>query len=128
MMEPHMRKIKHFIPILLALSFVMFCVQAGFAQGIKDRMLSRLPVINELKAQGLVGENNQGFLEFRSGKKPSADVINAENSDRQEVYKAIAARQNATPALVGQTRAAQIAEKEAPGTWIQSPDGAWKKK
>jgi len=128
MMEPHMRKIKHLIPILLTLSFVMFCVQSGFAQGIKDRMLSRLPVINELKAQGLVGENNQGFLEFRSGKKPSADLINAENSDRQEVYKAIAVRQNATPALVGQTRAAQIAEKEAQGTWIQSPDGAWKKK
>jgi len=123
-----MRKIKHLIPILLTLSFVMFCVQSGFAQGIKDRMLSRLPVINELKAQGLVGENNQGFLEFRSGKKPSADLINAENSDRQEVYKAIAVRQNATPALVGQTRAAQIAEKEAQGTWIQSPDGAWKKK
>ncbi|MBE1423848.1 hypothetical protein SAMN04488082_11097 [Desulfomicrobium apsheronum] len=123
-----MRKMKHLIPILLALLCVMFCVQAGFAQGIKDRMLARLPVINELKAQGLVGENNQGFLEFRSGNKPSADVINAENADRREVYKAIAARQNASPALVGQTRAAQIAEKEAPGTWIQSPDGAWKKK
>jgi uncharacterized protein YdbL (DUF1318 family) len=128
MMEPHMRNMKHLIPILLALSFVMFCVQAGFAQGIKDRMLSRLPVINELKAQGLLGENNQGFLEFRSENKPNADVINAENSDRQEVYTAIAARQNATPALVGQTRAAQIAEKEAPGTWIQSADGAWTKK
>ena len=123
-----MRKMKHLIPILLALSFVMFCLQPGFAQGIKDRMLSRLPVINELKAQGLVGENNQGFLEFRSGKKPSADVINAENTDRQEVYKAIAARQKTTPAFVGQARAAQIAEKEAPGTWIQSADGAWKKK
>jgi uncharacterized protein len=128
MMEPHMRNMKHLMPILLALFFVMFCVQTGFAQGIKDRMLSRLPVINELKAQGLVGENNQGFLEFRSGNKPNADVINAENSDRQEVYTAIAARQNATPALVGQTRAAQIAEKEAPGTWIQSADGAWTKK
>lgn len=123
-----MRTIKYLVPTLLALSFVMFCVQAGFAQGIKDRMLSRLPVINELKAQGLLGENNQGFLEFRSENKPNADVINAENSDRQEVYTAIAARQNATPALVGQTRAAQIAEKEAPGTWIQSADGAWTKK
>ncbi len=123
-----MRNMKHIVLTLMTLFCVMFCVQDALADGIKDRMLARLPIINELKAQGLVGENNQGFLEFRSGKKPSADVINAENSDRQEVYKAIAARQNASPALVGQTRAAQIAEKEAPGTWIQSPDGAWKKK
>ena len=123
-----MRTIKYIVPTLLTLVSIMLCVQAAFADGIKERMLSRLPVINELKAQGLVGENNQGFLEFRSGQKPSADVIEAENRDRQEVYKAIATRQNATPALVGQTRAAQIAEREAPGNWIQGVDGAWKKK
>ena len=123
-----MRTMKYIVPTLLALVSIMFCVQAAFADGIKERMLARLPVINELKAQGLVGENNQGFLEFRSGQTPSADVIEAENRDRQEVYKAIATRQNAAPALVGQTRAAQIAEKESPGTWIQGADGAWKKK
>lgn len=123
-----MRTLKYIVPTLLALVSVLFCVQAALADGIKERMLSRLPVINELKSQGLVGENNQGFLEFRTGQKPNADVIDAENRDRQEVYKAIAARQNTTPAFVGQTRAAQIAERESPGTWIQGADGAWKKK
>lgn len=123
-----MRTLKYIVPTLLALVCVLFCVQAALADGIKERMLSRLPVINELKSQGLVGENNQGFLEFRTGQKPNADVIDAENRDRQEVYKAIAARQNTTPAFVGQTRAAQIAERESPGTWIQGADGAWKKK
>jgi uncharacterized protein YdbL (DUF1318 family) len=123
-----MRTMKYIVPTLLALVSVMLCVQAVFADGIKERMLSRLPVINELKVQGLVGENNLGFLEFRSEQKPNADVIDAENRDRQEVYKAIAARQNATPAFVGQTRAAQIAERESPGTWIQGADGAWKRK
>jgi uncharacterized protein len=128
MTERHMHNTKHIVLTLMTLFCVMFCVQDVLADGIKDRMLARLPVINELKAQGLVGENNQGFLEFRSGQQPSADVINAENSDRQEVYTAIAARQNTTPAFVGQARAAQIAERESPGTWIQSADGAWKQK
>ncbi|MBM9532179.1 YdbL family protein [Desulfoprunum benzoelyticum] len=123
-----MRTMKHPLLILMTLFLAVFCAQGVFADGIKDRMLARLPVINELKAQGLIGENNQGYLEFRGGKKPNADVINAENADRQAVYKAIAARQKTTPAFVGQTRAAQIAEKESPGTWIQGADGTWKKK
>ena len=123
-----MHTMKNSVLIVLTFFLVMFCVQNAFADGIKDRMLSRLPVINALKAQGLVGENNQGLLEFRGGQKPNADVISAENADRQEVYKAIASRQNTTPAFVGQTRAAQIAEKESPGTWIQGANGTWKQK
>jgi len=123
-----MHTMKHTVLTIMAFICVMFCVQNALADGIKDRMLARLPVINALKAQGLVGENNQGYLEFRSGQKPNADVISAENADRQTVYQAIATRQNTTPAFVGQARAAQIAEKESPGTWVQSADGAWKKK
>jgi hypothetical protein len=107
---------------------MLFSVQAAFCDAIKDRMLARLPAINELKAQGLVGENNQGFLEFRTGQKAQADVVNAENQDRREVYKAIAMRQNTAPEYVGQARAAQIAGKESPGVWIQGADGTWKQK
>lgn len=113
---------------LFALLGILFSAQGAFCDAIKDRMLARLPVINELKAQGLVGENNQGLLEFRTVQKPQADVVNAENQDRKEVYKAIAARQKTTPEFVGQARAAQIAGKESGGTWVQGADGAWKQK
>ena len=113
---------------LLAVLGFLFCAQAALADDIKDRMKARLPVVAELKAQGLIGENNQGFLEFRTGQKPKADIIEAENRDRLEVYKAIAARQNTTPEFVGQARAAQIAGKEPAGYWIQDSGGAWKKK
>jgi len=122
-----MRTTKYFIMTLLAVLAVTLCAQGAFAEGIKDRMKSRLPVINALKAQGVVGENNKGFLEYRGGKKPSQDVIQAENQDRLEVYKAIAARQKTTPEFVGKARAAQIAEKESGGVWVQSPDGSWNK-
>ncbi len=116
------------VVMLLTLLGTLFSAQDALCDAIKDRMLARLPVINELKAQGLVGENNQGFLEFRTGQKPNADVINAENQDRKEVYKAIGARQKTTPEFVGQARASQIAGKEAKGTWVQSPDGSWTQK
>ncbi len=123
-----MRTARYTIAALLAALAVLFLAQTLLAGGIKDRMKARLPVINELKSQGLIGENNKGFLEFRSGKKPQADVIKAENQDRREVYKAIAKRQNTSPEFVGQARAAQIADKEPSGFWVQDPGGAWKKK
>jgi len=113
---------------LLAVLGFLFFAQAVLADDIKERMKARLPVIAELKAQGLVGENNRGYLEFRTEQKPKADIVEAENKDRLEVYKAIAARQNATPEFVGQARAAQIAGKEPAGYWIQDSGGAWKRK
>jgi uncharacterized protein YdbL (DUF1318 family) len=123
-----MRTPKFLIATILAALAVLLLAQAGLADDIKDRMKARLPVITELKAQGLLGENNQGYLEFRGGQKPKADVVQAENADRAAVYKAIAQRQKTTPTFVGQARAAQIAEKEPAGFWIQDPGGAWKKK
>ena len=113
---------------IVAVAALFLCTTNALGDDIKDRMKARLPVINELKAQGLVGENNQGLLEFRTGHTPQADVVAAENQDRRQVYKAIAARHNATPEFVGQTRAAQIADKEPSGFWIQNADGSWTKK
>lgn len=114
--------------ILLVLAGMFLCVGNALGDDIKTRMKARLPVINQLKSQGLVGENNQGFLEFRTGQQPNADVVHAENQDRRQVYAAIASRQNTTPEFVGQTRAAQIAGQEPGGFWVQNPDGAWRKK
>ena len=63
---------------------------SAFADDIKTRMKQRLPVIIELKAQGIVGENNAGYLEFIGAKREKADVVAAENNDRKTVYTAIA--------------------------------------
>lgn len=116
----------HIIAILVVALVGIF--STAQADGIKDRMLQRLPVLNELKAQGLIGENNLGFLEYRTATKAEAETVAAENADRKTVYQAIAKRQNTTVELVGQARAKQIASKEAPGSWIQDDTGAWKRK
>ena len=98
------------------------------AESIKDRMVARIPAINNLKSQGLIGENNKGFLEYRTSQKVQQDVVQGENQDRQAVYGAIAKKNGADPVLVGQRRAKQIADIGSPGQWFQQPDGKWYKK
>ena len=98
------------------------------SKAIKQRMIERLPVIKSLKDQGLLGENNKGYLEFVGQKKEKADVIEAENKDRKLVYGAIAKQQGTTVELVGKHRAIQIAKKAQPGEWLQDATGKWYQK
>ena len=98
------------------------------SDSIKQRMISRLPVIKALKDQGVVGENNTGFLEFVGNRKEKADVIAAENKDRKLVYEAIAKKQGTTTEVVGKHRAAQIAGKAKTGEWLQDANGKWYQK
>ena len=91
-------------------------------------MAARIPAINSLMDQGVIGENNKGFLEFRSSSRPQQDVVNGENKDRAAVYQAIAKKQGATAALVGQRRAKMIVQKGKKGRWYQKPDGSWFRK
>jgi uncharacterized protein YdbL (DUF1318 family) len=117
------------IPFIL-LFLITFFLSGSIAQSasIKERMASRIPAINALKAKGAIGENNKGFLEFRGNNQPQKDVIGAENKDRLQVYKAIGKKQGASSTLVGQRRAKTIAQKSKPGHWYQKPDGKWAKK
>jgi uncharacterized protein YdbL (DUF1318 family) len=99
-----------------------------YADDIKTRMKNRLPVILELKAKGIVGENNKGYLEFVGGKSENADVVAAENEDRKTVYAAIAKQQGTTVELVGKRRALQISQKADAGDWLQDASGNWYQK
>ena len=102
--------------------------RATSVKEVKARMIARIPTINSLKNKGIIGENNQGFLEYRGSGKPQKELIDAENNDRKLVYRVIGKKQNAPAALVGQRRAKQIAEKGKAGQWFQKPDGSWYKK
>jgi uncharacterized protein YdbL (DUF1318 family) len=97
----------------------------AFADDIKARMKNRLPEIKKLKAEGIVGEDNKGYLQFVGGNKAKADVVAAENKDRKTVYAAIAKQQGTTAELVGKRRALQIAKKANPGEWVQDASGKW---
>lgn len=114
---------------VIALMTLAICLlgATAMAGGVKERMLERVPAINVLKAEGIVGENSQGYLEFR-GPQKQADMVQAENADRAKVYEAIGQKTGAEANVVGQRRAAQIAQQAPGGTWLQSPNGNWYQK
>ena len=122
-------KQQKFYAVLTCLLVGYFAIGApAFADDIKARMKQRLPIIIDLKARGIVGEDNKGYLDFVGGKKEKADVVAAENKDRNTVYKAIAKQQGTTVDLVGQHRARQIALKANSGEWLQDANGNWYQK
>ena len=116
--------------ISLLLSVLLITGASAFAGSaeIKARMKERLPVINALKAEGVIGENNKGYLEVIGGNQAKKDVITAENSDRKQVYTPIAKQQGTSVDLVGKRRAKQIAKKAKPGQWIQDQSNKWYQK
>ena len=120
---------KHMYTVLnLTLALVLLAAFNSHGASIKDRMVARIPSINTLKDKGIIGENNQGFLEFRSKDQSQKQMVQDENKDRGAVYGAIAQKQGVSAELVGQRRAKQIAEKGSPGHWYQDSKGKWYKK
>jgi uncharacterized protein YdbL (DUF1318 family) len=120
---------------LLGLIFCLFAlgltvaVRAEDLGAVKARMGQRASKVDAAKARGAAGENNSGFLEARPGATAEDNaVISAENKDRETVYAALAAEHKTSADQVGKTRARHIAEKSAPGVWVQGEDGSWKKK
>jgi hypothetical protein len=95
------------------------------ADTIKERMKARLPEIISLKNQGVIGENNKGFLEFVGSARPNPALVADENKDRLAVYEAIAKQSGATAQVVGERRAIQITEGADAGDWLQDAGGKW---
>ncbi len=115
------------IHVLLIICLIVSS-QFALADGIKDRMKQRLPVIADLKTKGIIGEDNSGYLGFVTGAKAQEEVVAAENKDRKTVYSHFAQQQNTTIDVVEKVQANRKAEKATPGEFFQNPDGSWHKK
>lgn len=114
------------ISVLIVLC-LLFASQAAFG-GIKERMKKRLPEIADLKAKGIIGEDNRGYLGFVTGNRVNEALITAENKDRKLIYSHLAKQQNTTLEVVEKIQAQRKAKKARPGEFIQNPDGKWVKK
>ena len=118
--------------VLLAgcFAFMPGDLHAQSAQQIKANMKNRAPALDRLKAQGIIGEANTGFLVIlqKSISADDAKIVEAENADRALVYKAIAKKQDVSADLVGSRRALKIHENARAGTMIQNEKGVWLKK
>lgn len=117
-----------FFIVIITIAALLFTGLNAPAASVKERMLERIPAINTLKDKGVIGENNKGYLSYRSADTPEQNLVNGENKDRKSVYQAIAQKQKVDIGLVGQRRAKQIADLGKKGHWFQKPDGTWYKK
>ncbi len=108
-------------------------------RAIIESRASRLTQINDYKSRGVIGENNRGALEVRdldaiSDLRARADVqklVRAENADREQLYKEIAAAKNIDVSQLDKIRATYaetLRNNSRPGDWIQMPDGSWQRK
>ena len=114
-----------FISLFFLVSAVF--VSAEDLNAVRGRMAQRLPQIDEMKARGVVGENNRGLLEAR-GSGADSGVISAENKDRETVYAALAEQTKTSTEQVARARARQIAQGSRSGVWVQDISGEWTKK
>jgi len=118
-----------FIALFVLLIFSAEGMCFAGANDIKARMKERLPSIVQMKTDGLIGENNKGFLSFVPGAAmKNGNIVTAENNDRKTVYSAIAKQQGTSAELVGERRARQIAGKASSGAWLEDESGKWYKK
>lgn len=115
-----------FLPIFIMTLCGLFLVQSASAQAELQRMQERLPLVDELRLNGLVGENNVGLLDARGQlTAEQRAVVNAENADRLSLYRQIARNQGVSVQEVGRQRAIRIAAQARSGVWLQNPAGEW---
>lgn len=108
-----------------------------------EEMKGRLPVLDQLRDGGIVGETNQGLATVRDPARigDRQAVVDAENASRKTVITGMArailrqAGQSETPATMGQvlgkaaaTYAQTKQEAARPGWWIQLANGRWVQK
>ena len=117
------------LTVFAALCLLTVSVLAESATDIRRRMEQRLPQIDALKAQEVVGETNRGLLDARkTGVANAASVVADENRDREAVYVLIAKETGSNADAVGRARAKQIAANSRSGVWVQDEAGRWIKK
>ncbi|THB76084.1 MAG: DUF1318 domain-containing protein [Desulfobacteraceae bacterium] len=113
---------------ILCLACIILMAAPAMAKGIKERMKARLPVIVQLKQQGIIGENYFGYLEFVTSTIEQQELVNNENADRKKIYAHIAKKEGASVEQVGIRRARQIVENAEAGEFLKNKEGRWYRK
>ncbi len=90
--------------------------------------------IQQLKNDGIIGENRDGYLDIRRNPTDpkylayAQTVVNAENADRSFLYLANAQTQNKPLELIERDYAQLWSDRAFPGEWVQKENGTWIRK
>ena len=88
---------------------------------------NRFDQLKNLKARGIVGEDNRGYVEMLGNDSSAASLAESENHDRKVIYKAIEVQNNLSGEMetIEKVFAQVQRDKASPGDKIQMEDGAW---
>ncbi len=90
--------------------------------------------IQQLKNDGVIGEDRDGYLEIIRKPKDTKyltyaqGVVDSENADRSFLYLANAQAQNKPLELVERDYAQLWSDRAFPGEWVQKENGTWIRK
>ncbi len=117
---------------LSAATLAVLCVLAGasapvlFARPAVAQSAGAKGEVDRAKAQGIVGEQADGFLGLVSGGDPSVRGAMAEiNAGRAQAYRDAAARSGVSPETAGQATARQLEGRLGPGEYFRAAGGQW---
>lgn len=87
----------------------------------------RFNELRDLKARGIVGENNHGYVELLQSDAAVAPLASAENFDRKIIYQTIAEQNGLQEQLdiIEKVFAQVQRDKAESGDRIQGDDGQW---
>ncbi len=99
-------------------------------KALQDRQ-TRYAQIQELKREGVIGENNKGYITDLQNSSAASSLTAAENRDRRTIYENLASQNKlgGNGLLEVQRAFADVqSEKAGAGDMVQSSDGNWGKK
>ena len=124
---------------LFVLTAASFCFAANYdyktmtpdiEKALKNRQ-SRYQQLQQLKQEGMIGENNKGYVANLKNNASAAALTDAENRDRRVMYEALAEQNKlgGSGLLEIQKAFAEVqSDKAGAGDMVQSLSGSWEKK
>jgi uncharacterized protein len=116
-----------FIAFITMLLIAPLSLLAATKEEIAQRQRERASEIAQLKQQGVIGETDEGYVDFVEGKSSGGDVVKAENNDRRELYALIARDTKASVEEVAKHAAQKYFQRAKKGEYLRY-SGEWRKK
>ena len=115
------------IAILLVPATAIFAADSS-KEALQKRFKERYPEIRKLKDAGVIGETDEGYLDYVKDRDPdAAKLVEEENADRKALFALIAKDENTSVETVAKHAAQRNFDKAKKGDFLKT-DGKWKKK
>jgi uncharacterized protein YdbL (DUF1318 family) len=105
---------------------ILFIV-ALFATALLVSIPADARPIDDYRAQGVIAERFDGYVEIRAGDAPAAarQLVDEVNGKRRALYEQRATEQGVSASEVGKVYAPQIMEDAPGGTFFRQPNGSY---